>query len=346
VAALTSALILGGTALAGAAISSNAAKNAAKTTNQAAQGASDSSLQAAREVAAAARQNADKNNALQADIYGQNRDTLNPFIASGSAAQNGINAFLGLPVYKTEETPDYEGYVNDNADILKNYEQYGSQFPDKAAFGQWFSELYGDDNPAKVKTTSRQVLDGEAAANQEKAFENFRNATGYQFALDQGIGAVDQSAVSRGMLNSGKTIKDAMRFGTGLASQSAGQYLNYLSGQQSVGANAANALTGVNNTYATNVTNNNTSATNAAANALLGGTSASNNALAGAANTNANAGLAGANQVSNLLGQAVSAYGAYRGGTSSYGGGATQGSTATAPPWPGTPGYGLNVNYA
>lgn len=346
-AALSTALVLGGTALAGAAVASSAAKNAAKTNAAAANQASDASLQAAREAAQSARETSAQNNALLKEIFGQNSATLNPFIKTGGAAQDAINAFLGLPTYKTETTSDYEAYVNDNADILANFEKYGDQFGgDKAAFGKWFSDLYGDMNPAKLATESRQVLDTEAPARQAQAFDNFRNATGYQDQLAQGVAAIDQSAAARGGLNSGGTLKALQRYGTGLASQSAGQYLNYLTGQQSVGANAANALTGVGNAYATNVAANNTSANNAASNALLGATGASNSYLTGAANTNANAGLASANALTNLLGQGVGAYGAYKGsqglGTSSYG-------MPTASPAPSifsNPGYGLNTAFA
>lgn len=312
--------ITAGAAVTGAVVTSNATKNAAKTTTQAAEKASDNSLQAAREAQAGYSATADKNNALAKSIYDQNKGALTPAMKSGQGASDAINAFLGVPTYKTESTPDYEAYVKNNPDIQATYDQYGKDFNSVADFGEWYANHpdLGGVNKRDVPMVDKQVVDTEAGARQQQALAGFRDATGYQDQLDQGVAALDQSAVSRGLLNSGKAVKDAVKFGTGLANQSAGQYLNYLTGQQAVGANATNALTGVGNAYATNVAANNTGANNAGTGAVLGATQTAGNLLTSAADTKAQAGLAGANNISNLLGQAVSAYGSY-GGTSSYG---------------------------
>lgn len=337
-------ILLGAATVGSAALSSSAAKNAAKTTAAAAQQASDQGLAAAREVSQTLRDNANTNNELLAKIYGDNTKLLTPAVQSGDAARDAINALLGVPVYRQETSPDYEAYVNDNPDILANFEKYGDQFPDKASFGKWFKDSYGDMNPAELKTDTRQVLDEEAPQRQADAFQRFRDGTGYQFQMDEGVRALDQSAAARGLLNSGKAVKSVQKFGSDLAGQSAGQYINYLANQQSVGSNAANALAGVGNQYATNVAANNTGATTGAANALLGATSAAGRYGVGAADTTAQAGLAGASNISNLLGQAVSAYGAYSGGTSSY---AQPSKTAQygAPNPYSLTGYGLNTAY-
>lgn len=335
-AALTSALIMGGAALAGAAVNASAANKAVKTSTAAAERASAEAMQAAiaagksqveaAQIAAdAAKATAEGNNALLKSIYDQNKMVLQPSMQTGQGAQDAINAFLGLPVYKQEK--NYTGYVDDNPDILANFEKYGEQFGgDKAAFGKWFNDQYGDMNPAEVQMG--QVEDTEAPQRQADAFARFREGTGYQAQLQQGIDALDQSAAAKGMLNSGKAAKSVIKYGSDLAGQSAGQYLNYLSNQQGVGSSAINALTGLSSNYGQQVAANNSNATATANSAMLGANAGANNALlnatgtagalqTGAANTAAQGTLANANNVSNLLGQAVSAYGSYA-GTSSY----------------------------
>lgn len=44
--------------------------------------------------------------------------------------------------------------------------------------------------------------------------EDLASDPGFQFGMDQGRNAIEQGAVSRGMLFSGKTLKDLMQFGT------------------------------------------------------------------------------------------------------------------------------------
>lgn len=55
------------------------------------------SSHAANKATQAATNAADQNNALQRDIYNQNRATLSPFVNNGTQASNAYNALLGLP---------------------------------------------------------------------------------------------------------------------------------------------------------------------------------------------------------------------------------------------------------
>lgn len=62
-----------------------------------------------------------------------------------------------------------------------------------------------------------------AAAN--AAFDQYKNSTGYNFRLKEGMGAITGSNAARGLLNSGSTIKRSMQYGQDLAS---GEFNNYL----------------------------------------------------------------------------------------------------------------------
>lgn len=67
---------------------------------------------------------------------------------------------------------------------------------------------------------------------------------GYQFAQQQGMQAIDRGAAARGMLQSGRNMKDLMRFGTGLADQTYGSQLQRLMGLTQQGMQATGAQVG------------------------------------------------------------------------------------------------------
>lgn len=64
---------------------------------------------------------------------------------------------------------------------------------------------------------------------QQEAFDTFTETPGYQFQLNEGLGAIDKSAAARGGLFSGNTLRAAQEYGQGLASTEFGNYLARLS---------------------------------------------------------------------------------------------------------------------
>lgn len=67
---------------------------------------------------------------------------------------------------------------------------------------------------------------GFKTPEQEKAFDNYKNSTGYNFMLDSGQKAITGSAAARGILNSGATGKALTKYGTDLASTYFQNYFN------------------------------------------------------------------------------------------------------------------------
>src|SRR3972149_2467580 len=108
---------------------------------------------------------------------------------------------------------------------------------------------YGDEYAGKFDTLARgydpYVKTGYSANNALNRLisdpSSVRSLPGYEFAQGEGIQAIDRSAVSRGMLNSGRQEKDLLRFGTGLADKTYGDQLARLMGlnQQGMGATGA-----------------------------------------------------------------------------------------------------------
>lgn len=100
----TTAAILGAAAI-GAGTSMAASSKAAKATKNASEQASET-----------ARTTAESNNALQREVYGQNRQTLAPFVGQGVAANQTLAAILGLPTQPgaASSSTDWGRYVADN----------------------------------------------------------------------------------------------------------------------------------------------------------------------------------------------------------------------------------------
>lgn len=78
-------------------------------------------------------------------------------------------------------------------------------------------------------------------------FNTFRNGTGFDFAMNRGMGAIDSNAAARRMVHSGSALKSLQEFGSGLTSQYADKYIQSLIGLSGIGSNAASALTGAGN---------------------------------------------------------------------------------------------------
>jgi len=79
----------------------------------------------------------------------------------------------------------------------------------------------------------------------DAAMAGFHTSPGYQFALDEGVRAVDAGAAAKGFGRSGAVLKAEQTFGTGLADQEFTNYYNRLFKLSELGENAA-AKTGSN----------------------------------------------------------------------------------------------------
>lgn len=162
----------------------------------------------------------------------------------------------------------------------------------------------------KAGTNAENVLQGFLGVGgdpqaAQSALDDYLNSTGYQFNLNQGLNAVSQSKAAGGMLKSGSALTALDSYATGLADSYGQQYEQNLQGLANTGQAAASGLAGTGQNYANAVSANNNNAATAAA----------------------NAGLTSAGAINSLIGNAISAYGAGRGG-SSFGGSASGGSTA------------------
>ncbi len=164
----------------------------------------------------AEREAADKNRALYSQ-YGQ--------LGTGYL-DTGLTQSLGAlnSAYGNANTT-----LGQNRDIYGNLLTAGNAAIDKgqtnfdplAALGQKYgqgSSLYLDS------------LGANGAAGNAKAQSAFQAGPGYQFTLDQGLDALNRRRAAGGMLNSGNADIDALKFGTGLANQTYGDWQSKLAG--------------------------------------------------------------------------------------------------------------------
>lgn len=230
----------------GALISSGAAKSAAKT-------------QAAA---------SDRNNALQTQIYDQNRQTLAPYVQAGNTATNSIQALLGLGGSQGQPTYEFTpgGY------------DFGGGFEDIPGFTPRNGR--GGFTPGGMVQTG--FTGGQTSADAARAaFDQYRGSTGYDFRQSEGNKGI-AAALGRGnMLESGAAVKSAARFNQNIASDEFSRYMDMLGNQQRVGLTGASAQAGVGQSYAGNVSANNNNAANAAGNASIATGNAVNQALGG-----------------------------------------------------------------
>lgn len=113
-----------------------------------------------------------------------------------------------------------------------------------------------------------------------KGYEGFSATPGYEFQLEQGLGAVNALAGARGGLQSGRTMQDLQRTGQGLANQEYGNHLNRLAGMTDMGMGAAGNQAAAGNAFAAQASN----SIGAAGNAQAAGAIGVGNAIGGAIN--------------------------------------------------------------
>jgi hypothetical protein len=100
----------------------------------------------------------------------------------------------------------------------------------------------------------------------------FTETPGYQFRLAEGIKAIDRSAAAKGVLFSGRQVKDVQRYGEGLASNEFANFQNRLYDISGLGLSAGSAQSGIQPNINTG-----------GANAILAGGDAAAGAYAGVA---------------------------------------------------------------
>lgn len=139
------------------------------------------------------------------------------------------------------------------------------------------TEYYVGDNVFSTMEEAQAYADANPVGGHR--YGGFEASPGYKFALDQGQTAIDGSAAARGNVFSGATLKAQQEFGTGLAQQEYGNFLNRLTGQASQGQAAAGNIATAGSNYASGAGNALANMGNAQAAGYIGQANALNGAI-------------------------------------------------------------------
>lgn len=138
---------------------------------------------------------------------------------------------------------------------------YGEAQRVQAPYYNGGTQAYGDLN-------NYLGVNGQGA--QQTAMDNYVQGPDVAFRAGEGVRALDNSYAARsGGTDSGGLRKAQIKFGTGLATEDYGNFLQRLLGSAGMGQNAANSLTGARYGSAGLTTGANTAEGNAIANANL-----------------------------------------------------------------------------
>jgi hypothetical protein len=115
-----------------------------------------------------------------------------------------------------------------------------------AALGDYATNYYDPYSATgqEANTMYANALGLNGAQGNQAATNAFQAGPGYQFALGQGIQALDRSAAGSGMFGSGNAAMALNNYGQGMANQQYGNWLQNLAGLNNQGLQAASGQTG------------------------------------------------------------------------------------------------------
>lgn len=145
------------------------------------------------------------------------------------AVVGGAVIGAGASIYAADKASDAQAEAAAQAAQIER-EQYEQTRKDLAP--------YRDAGTGGINSYADAIgLNGPEA--QARARASFRTDPGYEFSFDEGRRAVEGSAAARGGALAGGALKDLTRFGTGLADQQYGSYLDRFLNAANLGENAA-----------------------------------------------------------------------------------------------------------
>lgn len=234
-------------------------------------------------------------NALQLEMFNQNREDAEPWRIAGRAGLDQLMRGLGVST------------IRNDSDIISEArrraeEELRPEFAVNPRTGAMINPGIFDEQVAARSRALADQIRGEQASNQpgvsgfgdlmrDFSIQDFQKDQGYQFRLDQGEQAINRNALARGRFNSGSTLKALQGFNSDLASQEYGNAFNRFGQQQGNKYNRLAALAGVGQ---------------ATTQQLNADRSSTGGAMAGNVIGAGNAAAAGRVGVGNALGQGIS----------------------------------------
>jgi len=158
---------------------------------------------------------ANSSNALQRELYYDEKGERAPWVSAGENMLAIRNAELGMG-----RAPSFGPAGN----RIRMSQNDNGKYIIKNEFGDVTKRFAQKDN-------ARDYMRDHQAG--------FETSPGFEFQQEQGINAIERMAAARGNRLGGATLKEAGRYATGLASQDYGNYMNRLSGMSGTGQTGA-----------------------------------------------------------------------------------------------------------
>jgi len=156
------------------------------------------------------------------------------FLTRGADALGGISGLgKGLTTANALSGLLSQGQLASGIDSATNAQQTGINNAN--------SRLSPFVNTGTASNNALGSLLGLDGSNQQDIIDKLRQTPGFKFREQQGQLALDRSLGARGKLFSGAALKEAQRFGQGLANQTFNNRLRNLQSQSTQGLNAAKA---------------------------------------------------------------------------------------------------------
>lgn len=232
-------LLLAGATVAGASI---AAKGASKQAN-------------------AIQQSTDQNNALQLQIFNQQRADQQPWMQAGQRALSQIERMLGIQAPATRATTTQATDTN-GIPVTSGGDRR------VADAGGLNDSMFMLDRTTPLEEGGGKgapAVTAPATPSQGADFSSFYQSPGYQFRMQEGMNALTGNAATRGALQSGATLKALQKYGQNYASNEFGQYMNQLFNVAGLGQTSTGQSNALASNYAANTSNNNMAAAQARA---------------------------------------------------------------------------------
>lgn len=195
----------------------------------------------------------------QLEQYYQTREDMAPWRQAGEIALRQQMALMGLSM--PESTPDGElGSIDESGRPVYNPPSVSGSLGSipgglassslgglalgsaaRAAYDQDYERRLAEWEASQQSSSQGLTIDGRTGEVLSPT-ELFRQTPGYQFALDQGIKALDRSASARGLLHSGAQQKALADYATGLADLQFDKYFNRLGVLSGTGQTANTSL--------------------------------------------------------------------------------------------------------
>lgn len=229
----------------------------------------------ASDKAASGAANAAKDaNALQWNMYSQNRADQSPWRTTGGAALGQLSGLMGL---NSQSTFNQDAYLKAHPEAQARMFNTGM-----SAYEDAMQQYGGADSP-DLKGFFSQGQDF-GAMSRDFGMQDYQEDPGYQFRLEQGAKALERAGAAKGGQLSGAQLKGLTDYNSGMASQEYGNAYNRFMQNRTTKFGQLSNLAGLGQSSVGQT-------------GALGANTASQmgNNLTGAANMSGAAGIAGAN---------------------------------------------------